>query len=779
MDASIDHLHVRYIGVADTLPGAARARLDDVIRHRSLDHMETALEEALAGDNAVYILRRVRTALVLNLETASGDDLAGRMGTHLASAAMLALARGEGNTENLIRFRSQAEYVARFVTDLARADDCEKWYYMPLRDLAALTSSAEIETALFRNAEFLPAILTCLQESGDLPSVLRALHPSAVESLWSRSHRKTCAAESFRPLFRAALDLLPSNDAGTNEADFEAWLMTRPPAPDWQDRSSLTAAVEAMLRFLAARHPIEPQSPVNAESALARMDWLDTAVLRDAVKDVFETANLPRIVMGLVLDALPRASTSFTRLTEVGPTPLPARENIIAEYLASASRPLTSDLRVALIDAIRFLQTRGYISGVEDVERLKAKLPELQVNLSQQQSTVLPLRPISPKPTPAHCELLSDIRSLLDEHPEYLPADKTASTAIRLYAALIAAYPRWGQSDAPSGMVANAIERVLEGAPDDVVVERPAASRSKETNSAPTESEAAFFANRIVAAYSPGEVESACAGVFLLLRAVLDSRLGALSTTLKYPACSHEFSVLLASLALRWSGAEGCRDDGRLDPGIIALAGPDAPRTLAELADAWKFTDPVDHARFSYGLLKMLSDHRLFAGTELHLCRLPYQGASATVANSEVSGLWPLASLHASESTIAEWITQLTDATGNTPAIFTSEALPFGWEAFEKGTLGMPDADLALTIIANALVRLWARWLRRFADSSASYLLTNFIRRPGLISESPDGLVVRMSRGPLDLILDMTGYSRDLDSVPDVLPRRIRFEWTT
>ncbi len=48
-------------------------------------------------------------------------------------------------------------------------------------------------------------------------------------------------------------------------------------------------------------------------------------------------------------------------------------------------------------------------------------------------------------------------------------------------------------------------------------------------------------------------------------------------------------------------------------------------------------------------------------------------------------------------------------------------------------SLGLPEADLTITLTAIALLRLWARWLRQFGDSSVPYVLKNFVRRAGRI----------------------------------------------
>jgi hypothetical protein len=88
-----------------------------------------------------------------------------------------------------------------------------------------------------------------------------------------------------------------------------------------------------------------------------------------------------------------------------------------------------------------------------------------------------------------------------------------------------------------------------------------------------------------------------------------------------------------------------------------------------------------------------------------------------------------------------------------------------------------PDIVAALFAIASSLLRLWARWLRQFAGSSAHYLLRNFIRRRGRLVVEPGRLTVYLESKPLDLVLEMAGYQREIEPVPGLLDRAIRFRW--
>jgi hypothetical protein len=96
--------------------------------------------------------------------------------------------------------------------------------------------------------------------------------------------------------------------------------------------------------------------------------------------------------------------------------------------------------------------------------------------------------------------------------------------------------------------------------------------------------------------------------------------------------------------------------------------------------------------------------------------------------------------------------------------------------ALEGGELGLPAADLTVALTALAILRLWARWLRQFAGSSAPYLLAQFIQRPGRFYRRADGLLIELERRPLDLVLDIAGYTADLERVPWLGGQKIRFQ---
>ena len=73
---------------------------------------------------------------------------------------------------------------------------------------------------------------------------------------------------------------------------------------------------------------------------------------------------------------------------------------------------------------------------------------------------------------------------------------------------------------------------------------------------------------------------------------------------------------------------------------------------------------------------------------------------------------------------------------------------------------GPPRLDLALSVVAQGILRAFAWRLPGFAHSSLPYLFTNFLDFPASLEEEPARRIVRLGRPPLNLILNVTGLAR-------------------
>lgn len=88
-------------------------------------------------------------------------------------------------------------------------------------------------------------------------------------------------------------------------------------------------------------------------------------------------------------------------------------------------------------------------------------------------------------------------------------------------------------------------------------------------------------------------------------------------------------------------------------------------------------------------------------------------------------------------------------------------------------TLGTEPMDDVLGLVASAVLRAWSRWLNRFAASGAPYLARHFLCRHGLVRLTDDEVVVELTAGPLDVVLQLAGYDAPIETVPWLGNRRL------
>jgi hypothetical protein len=212
-------------------------------------------------------------------------------------------------------------------------------------------------------------------------------------------------------------------------------------------------------------------------------------------------------------------------------------------------------------------------------------------------------------------------------------------------------------------------------------------------------------------------IRTECAGLFLALRAVLDVRLPQL---VKASGAGPLSSVLLA-LGIQWGG-EGALREGEIDAGLAFWCGLGAgDGTTAEVLSA------LD----GEGCRRLLAEVR-----ELSEARRAVHPALASPED--------------------------------VPAEATLAALGVGWSA------GVQLRGELVLVAAYAL-RLWAQWLPGLAGSSVPYLLNQLLRRGGELRVGERVVEVCLRPAPLDVVLEMASYTRELGGVPWLADRKVTF----
>jgi hypothetical protein len=646
---------------------------------------------------------------------------------------------------------------------------------------------------------------------------------------------------------------------------------------DWRDPQALTQAVVEILDYLAAQGLLQPPAVRRSldflqrlDQVLAGFDWLDRARLRTALLELEGTIQPEsRLAVPFLEPLLPGSDKDRSlfiqtlRLVEqlalwVPPPPEP-------EALFTAYQPRVlvdwrdpQALTQAVVEILDYLATQGLLQPLamrrspDFLQRLERVLAgfdwldsaRLRTALREPRGTEtgLPTRPPAGAATPRQRELLADLARVLADGTLPAPPQGAPPTAqaLNLYAILLAQFPRWQGDNLAARLVEAAVfaRQTLLALPSpahtlnllrrgelagalSTLPATPSDNGSVRLFAALGEAGVQFLETLAATGHSMAPatqpIETRCAGVFLLLRAVLDVRLPLLAEGMTYPPKDRLSSLgaLLATLGLRWAGAEAV-SAGKLDAGLALLAG--APLTLAELQGIWNAVPPAGHDRFQAALLRVLIGQRVVAPATLHLYRLTLDADGNALVVGDASGrVWPLGRVFETEAAIpailADWLTTWTQTAGSDPVQIVADATLEPWlpplaeatelllaeensitdaealgahqqgrealqtalQALTPTALGIPQADLSLALTALLLLRVWARWLRGFATASAPYLLDNLIRRAGTRTVDANSLLVELAPAPLDVVLEIAGYTAELDKLPWLGQRRVKF----
>ncbi len=77
--------------------------------------------------------------------------------------------------------------------------------------------------------------------------------------------------------------------------------------------------------------------------------------------------------------------------------------------------------------------------------------------------------------------------------------------------------------------------------------------------------------------------------------------------------------------------------------------------------------------------------------------------------------------------------------------------------------------------IAWLVIRAWSRWLPGLAGASVPFLIGKGLARSARVTATESTIEVALEPAPLDVVLEMAGYLRALDTVPWLNGRRLVF----
>ena len=276
--------------------GRAVALAENLLRTTLSAALPEALGSAFADDPAVYLAR------FLHCEVTAGPGSDGTLARSIAARLAGALRAPDPDGADLIRFPTIASYHAAFLAAHVSGDARDRWYFGPLRHLAALPPPAAFQ-ALAADGHDMGAVLLALRQSGALPGVMTAAGEQALARTWPTAGSARASQQEWLSLARLALDLARALgwavtrwEAGAAQAgsarsgapDLVAVAATlagqaRQAAQhlDWTDPVALASALARATRLLASPGPAS--SRVTASQLPPWLDWADTPTLLAAL----------------------------------------------------------------------------------------------------------------------------------------------------------------------------------------------------------------------------------------------------------------------------------------------------------------------------------------------------------------------------------------------------------------------------------------------------------------------------------------------------------------
>jgi hypothetical protein len=171
----IDRFHSNYIVEGTRIPsGAVQSRLDGIAERLLMGVIEPTLTRVLGDDSQVCVIRKINVDLDINLARLNDSSIADNWAARIISAVRDAVL-DPVDAGNVIRFRSNADYLANFVADLLNGDAWQRWYYRGLEKPDGLGISGFVRRLLGGNREAAEDILLHLTEKNRLGSLLGQL----------------------------------------------------------------------------------------------------------------------------------------------------------------------------------------------------------------------------------------------------------------------------------------------------------------------------------------------------------------------------------------------------------------------------------------------------------------------------------------------------------------------------------------------------------------------------------------------------------------------------
>jgi hypothetical protein len=557
MQTRIGHVHIRYRVPPGSSASATLNTLERVARERIADACDRAFENTFADDQTVYVLRKVTARVaVLAERTKLEARLAEQWGNRLSHAVIQTIVTGDHG--NLVRFQNQAEFVTSFLTELVTGDVWNRWYFGAFQSYRELGDEDALVAVFEDNREWFREILRRLSQTNALDPVLERLGPQGRRRLWvdvvAGQSKRNDAAEAFLIFVESALRLIDALGkwAGERPAPsfvLDSYLRSRPAAPQWTDRASLADAVIGVIRFLAMDGAIARSGSLSADDILR---------LEETLAESFEWLDARHLLRA-----------------------------VSAIFQHSESAVITRDF----------------------VRRPTIATPEQKRLLNSLLRILKDKRPLLRTPAQNPHDALLRLLAALSEQGDVAPGP----AAISILESIVESWRALAKSSDSALALAELRRGSWENACAEAQTDSADIARHLQTLAAAGEPAIAVVEELLDQSPSAATgiesivIESACAGLFLLVRTLQDLRL----TTLSKESEFESIEPLLVGLSMRIGGSAAWTNQ-MLDGGAALWSGIDSDLAGSYLAKL----ETLEQERFEAALVNLIDAQALIDAAE-------------------------------------------------------------------------------------------------------------------------------------------------------------------
>lgn len=172
------HLRVRRAEMIYSIPrdytevSRIRAQLDHVARAELVASLRASVRNVAQDDPSLWFVRKMEVSVAVNAAW-NHEQIADAWSERIQTAVQSTISRGE-ETETVVRFGDEAEYLRRFLLDLVHGTAWSKWYYRRFEGLNALPASGVMRSLFVMHPEQGRLALVGMSQ-GELSSVVETL----------------------------------------------------------------------------------------------------------------------------------------------------------------------------------------------------------------------------------------------------------------------------------------------------------------------------------------------------------------------------------------------------------------------------------------------------------------------------------------------------------------------------------------------------------------------------------------------------------------------------